>query len=79
MRDKGVAGAGGESASQGESRYCNAVDNLDFDQLIWEYYNGDEPVWLHVSYKSKKDNRKQVLVIKKRGVYHTWQDCKDCE
>lgn len=54
-------------------------DNLDFDQLIWEYYNGDEPVWLHVSYKSKKDNRKQVLVIKKRGVYYTWDDdCKDC-
>jgi len=54
-------------------------DNLDFDQLIWEYYNGDQPIWLHVSYKSKKDNRKQVLVIKKRGVYYTWvDDCKDC-
>ena len=65
----------------------NAIDlttmgkktNLDFDQLIWEYYNGDQPIWLHVSYKSKKDNRKQVLVIKKRGVYYTWvDDCKDC-
>ena len=51
-------------------------DNLDFDQLIWEF--GTEPRWLHVSYKSKKLNRKQVLVIKKRGVYYTWVDCKNC-
>ena len=45
-------------------------NNLDFDQLIWEY--GTEPRWLHVSYENKKDNRNQVLVIKKRGIYHTW-------
>tara|TARA_R110000803_G_scaffold18357_2_gene49044 strand:- start:495 stop:941 length:447 start_codon:yes stop_codon:yes gene_type:complete len=44
-------------------------DNLDFDQLIWEF--GDEPRWLHVSYK-KEGNRKQVLVTKKQGVYYTW-------
>ena len=50
-------------------------DNLDFDQLIWEF--GAEPKWLHVSYKSE-DNRKQVLVTKKRGVYYTWSDCKNC-
>ena len=53
-------------------------DNLDFDQLIWEY--GNEPKWLHISYKNKKDNRKQVLVIKKKGIYHTYSDdlCKSC-
>ena len=45
-------------------------DNLDFDQLIWEF--GSEPKWLHVSYNNKKDNRKQVLVTKKRGVYYTY-------
>ena len=33
LRDKGVAGAGGESASQGESRYCKAVDTLDYDNF----------------------------------------------
>ncbi len=33
MRDKGEAGAGGEVASQGESRFCNAVDNLDEDKF----------------------------------------------
>ena len=51
-------------------------DNLDFDQLIWEY--GAEPKWLHVSYENEKDNRNQILVIKKRGVYHTYSECKNC-
>jgi zinc D-Ala-D-Ala carboxypeptidase len=51
-------------------------DNLDFDQLIWEF--GHEPKWLHVSYKNEKDNRKQVLVTKKRGKYFTWEDCDNC-
>ena len=44
-------------------------DNLEFDQLIWEF--GKEPKWLHVSY-NKDNNRKQVLVTKKRGVYYTY-------
>ena len=43
-------------------------DNLCFDQLIWEF--GKEPKWLHVSFS--KNNRKQVLVTKKRGVYYTY-------
>ena len=51
-------------------------DNLDFDQLIWEY--GKEPKWLHVSYENEKDNRNQILVIKKRGIYYTYSECKNC-
>ena len=47
-------------------------DNLDFDQLIWEF--GVEPKWLHVSYVNQKENRKQVLVIKRKGKYYTWAD-----
>ena len=43
-------------------------DNLEFDQLIWEF--GKEPKWLHVSFS--KNNRQQVLVTKKRGVYYTY-------
>ena len=43
--------------------------NLEIDQLIWEF--GSEPKWLHVSY-NKDNNRKQVLVTKKRGVYYTY-------
>ena len=32
-RDKGVAGAGGPVASQGEARYCNAMNNHDDDNF----------------------------------------------
>ena len=52
-------------------------DKLDFDQLIWEY-GTDEPVWLHVSYKNKKDNRKEVLVTRRKGRYFTYVDCETC-
>ena len=52
------------------------IENLPFDQLIWEY--GAEPKWLHVSYVNEKENRGQVLVTKRAGVYHTWSECKNC-
>ena len=35
------------------------LNNLDFDQLIWEFGTNDNPDWVHVSYSDK--NRKQVL------------------
>jgi uncharacterized protein YcbK (DUF882 family) len=38
-------------------------DNLDFDQLIWEFGTDKNPAWVHVSYVSKEKNRKQVLRI----------------
>lgn len=41
-------------------------NNLDFDQLIWEYGNDISPDWVHVSYKCK-NNRKQILRAVKNG------------
>jgi zinc D-Ala-D-Ala carboxypeptidase len=41
-------------------------DNLDFDQLIWEFGNKNNPAWVHVSYVSKENNRKQVIYIPAR-------------
>ena len=38
-------------------------DNLDFDQLIWEYGNDKEPAWIHVSFTDSKPNRRQTLRI----------------
>ena len=37
------------------------LNNLDFDQLIWEFGNDDNPDWVHVSYISPELNRKQVF------------------
>ena len=53
-------------------------DNLDFHQLIWEF-GSENPQWIHVSYLSKKDNKKQVLITRKKGKYFTFDDCKDCK
>jgi zinc D-Ala-D-Ala carboxypeptidase len=39
-------------------------DNLEFDQLLWEFGTETEPDWVHVSYTTSKPNRKQVLTIK---------------
>ena len=35
-------------------------DNLEFDQLIWEFGTVDNPAWVHVSL-SKRNNRNQIL------------------
>lgn len=44
--------------------------NLEFDQLIWEFGNTDNPAWVHVSYVSPetRKNRMQILrAIRKNG------------
>lgn len=41
-------------------------DNLDFDQLIWEFGTDNNPDWVHVSY-AKGKNRKQVLKTVRRN------------
>jgi hypothetical protein len=40
-------------------------DKLDFDQLIWEFGNDENPQWVHVSFS--KRNRKQVLKAYKQN------------
>jgi hypothetical protein len=34
---------------------------LDFDQIIWEFGNDENPDWVHVSYVSPNQNRKRCL------------------
>ena len=36
-------------------------EHLDFDQLIWEFGNNDNPNWVHVSYVSEEGNRNRCL------------------
>jgi len=41
-------------------------NNLNFDQLIWEFGDDNNPDWVHVSYVSEDQNRNNVLrAIKK--------------
>ena len=41
--------------------YNYIKNNLDFDQLIWEFGDDENPNRVHVSYVSKEDNRKRCL------------------
>ena len=36
-------------------------NNLDFDQLIWEFGTDENPNWLHISYVSPDENRMRCL------------------
>ena len=35
--------------------------HLDFDQIIWEFGDEDNPDWVHVSYVSEDKNRNRCL------------------
>ena len=36
-------------------------EHLDFDQLIWEFGDDNNPNWIHVSYISEDNNRNRCL------------------
>jgi zinc D-Ala-D-Ala carboxypeptidase len=40
-------------------------DNLNFDQIIWEFGTDTNPDWVHVSFAANRSQRKQMLVAKK--------------
>lgn len=41
--------------------YRFITQHLDFDQLIWEPMGASDPRWLHVSYTTRRRNRKKSL------------------
>ena len=46
-------------------------EHLDFDQMIWEFGDDDNPDWVHVSYVSPEDNRGRCLkAYRKDGKTH---------
>ena len=48
--------------------YYYIKENLDFDQMIWEFGDDENPNWVHVSYVSHRQNRKRLTVaFKKNG------------
>ena len=76
--NKKIGGAPGSQHTKGEAMdldldgfnkelFSHIKSHLNFDQLIWEFGNVNEPDWVHVSY-SKNGNRKEVLrAIKANG------------
>lgn len=50
-------------------------DNLNFDQLIFEYGTEKDPNWVHVSYETTGTQRKQILraiKIKSKTIYQNY-------
>ena len=48
--------------------YHYIKDNLDFDQMIWEFGDDKNPNWVHISYVTHRPNRKKLtLAIKENG------------
>ncbi len=45
--------------------YNYIKNNLDFDQLIWEFGDDENPNWVHVSYVSSDENRRRCLKAKR--------------
>jgi hypothetical protein len=41
--------------------YAWIKNHLDFDQMIWEFGDDNNPNWVHVSYVSHKENRNRCL------------------
>ena len=42
-------------------------DNLEFDQLIWEFGSDSNPDWVHVSYSEGKNRNQKLKAIKSNG------------
>jgi zinc D-Ala-D-Ala carboxypeptidase len=42
-------------------------ENLDFDQMIWEFGDDENPNWVHVSYVSPRENRNRCLLAYKEN------------
>jgi len=42
--------------------YHYIKDNLEFDQLIWEFGDKRNPNWIHISYVTHRQNRKKLTI-----------------
>jgi len=43
-------------------------ENLDYDQLIYEFGTDEEPAWVHVSYKGRGNRREVLKAYKDNGM-----------
>ena len=73
-----VGGARGSQHMRGEAVDCvhkdNAAlfhwikENVEFDQLIWEFGDKDQPDWVHVSYSRTKNRGQAIRAKREKGV-----------
>ncbi len=42
-------------------------DHLDFDQMIWEFGDDENPNWVHISYVGKENRNRCLKAYKEKG------------
>lgn len=47
--------------------YNYIKDNLEYDQLIWEFGTDSNPDWVHVSYSKNKNRNQRLKAVKTNG------------
>jgi hypothetical protein len=80
-----IGGASGSQHSKGEALDLDgSVENslifeyiknhLEFDQLIWEFGDDENPDWVHVSYKSENNRGEVLQAVRQNGrvIYKRW-------
>ena len=80
-----IGGASGSQHSKGQALDLDgSVDNslifefiknnLEFDQLIWEFGDDENPDWVHVSYKPEGNRGEVLRAVKQKGktIYKKW-------
>lgn len=79
--NKAIGGASGSQHTQGRAididdtlggvsnkqMFDYIKNHLDFDQLIWEFGDNNNPAWVHISYVSPTENRNRVLKASKKN------------
>jgi hypothetical protein len=58
---------GSSSGVTNKMLYDYIKDNLEFDQLIWEFGTDANPDWVHVSYSKVKNRKQKLKAIKSNG------------
>jgi len=50
------------------------ISYLEFDQLIWEFGDDENPDWVHVSYKSENNRGEVLQAVRQNGkvIYKRW-------
>lgn len=69
--DIDMDGHGGPSNTE---VYNYIKDNVDFDQLIWEFGDDTKPDWVHVSYKKTGAQRGEILRAKRNSAGKTYYE-----
>jgi len=80
-----IGGASGSQHSKGQALDLDgSVDNflifefiknnLEFDQLIWEFGDDENPDWVHVSYKTENNRGEVLQAVRQNGrvIYKRW-------